>query len=106
MDIPTRTRLTTPPGREPTTDPLAERAGELWSPGFAIPEEPSVPGRYRKLWIVLTTIAVLALAGLITFRILTAGQFQDPALFDPSNPPTIPAEGDDQDPTLPQPPEG
>ena len=56
----TRTHLTTPPGQEPELS-APSRSGEAYVPGLAIPEEPHVPGRYRRLWVALGLVVVLAL---------------------------------------------
>lgn len=97
----TRTLLTTPPSQTPVSDePSAEERREVYSRGLALPTEPKVPGKHRKLKIVLLTLAGLALIGWLVLRVLLAGQFQDPALTD------TPASGDgtfqegEQDPTL------
>ncbi len=82
----TRTRLTTPPGQEPApTDASPREAPERYTPGLGLPTEPVVPGRHRRKVVTLVTLAVLVLAGYVTLRILTSGQFQDPALTDDSS---------------------
>jgi hypothetical protein len=77
----TRTLLTTPPGEEPAHEDAVRHADpERYSPALTIPGEPPVPGRRRRLWIALAVLVVVGLAGVVLFRVLTAGQFQDPAL--------------------------
>ena len=78
----TRTRLTTPPGQEPVA-PESNRTAddvERYSPGLALPAEPTVAGRHRRTLVVIGALLVLGVAGFVAFRLLTAGQFQDPAL--------------------------
>lgn len=75
----TRTHLTTPPGQEPELS-APSRSGEAYVPGLAIPEEPHVPGRYRRLRVALGLVVVLALVGFVAVRVTTAGQTFDPAL--------------------------
>lgn len=76
----TRTHLTTPPGQEPEATAPTRSGDETYVPGLAIPEEPHVPGRFRRLWLVLGVVAVLALIAFAVFRTATAGQTFDPAL--------------------------
>lgn len=79
----TRTRLTTPPGREP--DAAGVRTDtETYVPGLALPREPRVPGKRESLWITLGVVAVLVIGGLVSFRVSTRGQEFDPALDLPS----------------------
>ncbi len=79
----TRTRLTTPPGREP--DAAGVRTdSETYVPGLSLPREPRVPGKHESWWITLGVIAVLVIGGLVSFRISTRGQEFDPALDLPS----------------------
>ena len=92
----TRTQLTTPPGQEPELSASSGPASETYVPGLMLPEEPSVPGRHRRLVVTVVTLVVLAVAGYGIFRAMTAGQTFDPALdpgFAPSDPGTIPADG-------------
>lgn len=76
----TRTRLTTPPGERPALDDDGARADEAYVPGLALPEEPHIPGRRRRLWVTLAVVAVLAVIAYVSFRVATAGQSFDPAL--------------------------
>lgn len=92
----TRTQLTTPPGQEPELSAPSRSSAEVYVPGLALPEEPAVPGRYRRLAVTLATIVVLALVGYGIFRAMTAGQTFDPALdpgFAPSETATAPSDG-------------
>lgn len=57
-----RTHLTTAPGESLVDDGPGSRA-ERWVHGPAVPVEPSWPGRYRKLWLVLA-------AGIVVLGIL------------------------------------
>lgn len=76
----TRTRLTTPPGQDPIGTTQQRHEDEHYVPALQLPEEPRVPGRHRRAWNILAIVAVLLLAGYITFRVATAGQGFDPAL--------------------------
>jgi hypothetical protein len=81
----TRTYLTTPPGREPTdATGRAEVERERYVPALDLPSEPRVPGRHRRLLIVVSVIAVLVLVGLLLLRMVSASQSEDPAMTDPS----------------------
>jgi hypothetical protein len=81
----TRTYLTTPPGREPTdATGRAEVDRERYVPALDLPSEPRVPGKHRRLVIVLSVVAVLALVGLLLLRMVSASQSEDPAMTDPS----------------------
>lgn len=82
----TRTRLTTPPGQEPATPHADDDAKERYVPGLALPDEPSHPGRYRRVWTTLLTIVLLATVAYVAFRLATAGQTFDPALNRDSGP--------------------
>ena len=90
----TRTHLTTPPGQEPELSAPSRSGDEAYVPGLAIPEEPHVPGRYRRLWVALGLVVVLALVAVVAFRVTTAGQGFDPAL-DPEVAPGDEAPADD-----------
>jgi hypothetical protein len=90
--VPTRTYLTTPPGREPSeaTGRSASEAPERYVPGLEAPVEPTPPSRWRGPLLVLTSAAVVLLVLVIVLRVSAASQAQDPSL-DPSlggNPPT------------------
>jgi hypothetical protein len=76
----TRTELTTPPGQEPDLGGAATSDDEVYVHGLALPEEPTVPGRFRRLWATLLVVVVLATAGYVTVRATTAGGGLDPAL--------------------------
>ena len=76
----TRTHLTTPPGQQPELSADTRPGDETYVPGFALPDEPRVPGRYRRVWITAAVVVVLAAAGFGMFRSMTAGQSFDPAL--------------------------
>lgn len=113
----TRTRLTTPPGEEPTSDEGVRLSDpERYSPALAVPSEPDVPGRYHRIGVILGVLALLAILGYAGFQLANQGQFQDPSLDDPSL--QQPAEQDpgaetpadltedpaiDQDPAIEQP---
>lgn len=83
--MPTRTRLTTPPGQLPgdDLDVASHRHRERYSPGLAIPTEPQPPARHRTAALlagggafVLIVVAVIAL-------LTSEQQTQDPALEAP-----------------------
>jgi hypothetical protein len=81
----TRTYLTTPPGREPTdATGRAEDERERYVGALDLPTEPRVPGKHRRLLIVLSVIAALSLVGLLLLRMVSASQAEDPAMTDPS----------------------
>ena len=92
----TRTQLTTPPGQEPELSASSGPAGETYVPGMALPQEPTVPGRHRRLVVTLVTVVLLAVIGYGAFRAMTAGQTFDPALdpgFTPTESATDPSPG-------------
>lgn len=98
----TRTRLTTPPGQEPSLSSPGQSDAETYVPGLALPEEPHVPGRRRRVWIVLAVLVAVAVGGYVAFRVATAGQQFDPALDPQLDPgiespagPASPAPGSD-----------
>lgn len=76
----TRTRLTTPPGEAPSLSDRQRPVDETYVRGFALPEEPRVPGRRRRLWVTLAVLTVLAVVTSVTFLVITSGQSFDPAL--------------------------
>ncbi len=97
----TRTHLTTPPGQEPELSASSGSAGEAYVPGLGLPEEPSVPGRRRRLLVTVAVVVLLALAGYGILLAMTAGQTFDPALdsnvapteSDADAPEGLPSEG-------------
>lgn len=117
----TRTRLTTPPGEEPASDEGVRLSDpERYSPALAVPAEPDVPGRYRRIGVVLGILVLLAILGYAGFQLANRGSFQDPSLDDPSlqqpagdepgaEAPEEPSAEDpaiDQDPAIEQPDAG
>lgn len=97
----TRTLLTTPPGQEPTVEAASPRSDpERYSPALDLPREPSVPGRHRRGLIAAAILVVLAVTGVVAYRLVTVGQFQDPAV------PGVPGQGvallADEDPRSPR----
>ena len=94
----TRTRLTSPSGQEPEATTPSRSADEVYVPGLALPEEPSVPGRRRRLAVTLVVLVAFVVVGYGVFRAMTAGQTFDPAL-DPGFAPSevgsggLPGEG-------------
>lgn len=76
----TRTRLTTPPREHPSLSDRPDSPDETYVRGFALPEEPRVPGPRRRLWVMLALVAVLAGVAYVTFLVITSGQSFDPAL--------------------------
>lgn len=75
-----RTRLTTPGGQEPET--IVRGGGgarELYSHGFALPNEPRLPARWP--WVAVTFVAALLIGTLVYLLSLVAGVGeQDPSL--------------------------
>ncbi len=55
-------------------------ARELYSRGLAMPAEPRVPHRLRRVFVTLAVLFVLAVIAWIGFKLVTAGQDFDPAL--------------------------
>ncbi|MTV26029.1 hypothetical protein FTX61_11500 [Nitriliruptoraceae bacterium ZYF776] len=84
--MPTRTYLTTPPGREPSaaTGRSASTPQERYVPALTAPREPRVPGRWRRPLQVIAAVAVLALIAAGIVAAVLATQTEDPALFDPA----------------------
>lgn len=80
--MPTRTYLTTPPGREPSeaTGRSASEARERYVPGLAAPVEPTPPSRWRAPLLTLGVAVVVALVVVVVLRVSAASQAQDPAL--------------------------
>lgn len=73
----TRTLMTSPPGRSVTATGSLD---ELYAPGPRLPQEPRPPSRYRRVIVWTVALIAVALVALVAFKLLTAGQFQDPAL--------------------------
>ncbi len=75
-----RTRLTSPGGQEP--DSLVRRtveAEEVYSPGFALPLEPSLPARWPRFAAMVA--AALLLVALVYLLLSVADvEEQDPSL--------------------------
>lgn len=90
--MPTRTYLTTPPGREPSQalGRSASEPQERYVPALAAPTEPTPPSRWRTPLLVALAVVVLAAVVVTAFRLSAATQAQDPAL----DPGVIPAPGD------------
>jgi hypothetical protein len=80
--VPTRTYLTTPPGREPSQAPgrSASEPLERYVPGLAAPVEPTAPSRWRRPLLVLLTAAVLVAVLVAVVRLSASTQAQDPAV--------------------------
>lgn len=79
-----RTRLTTPPGEEPApaAGPGADRA-EVYAPGFALPEEPTYPSRFRWLVVTATVLALVAAIAFAVTALTSASRTFDPSLEAP-----------------------
>jgi hypothetical protein len=95
--VPTRTYLTTPPGREPSQAPGRSASGppERYVPGLVTPTEPAPPSRWRRVLLVLLVVAVLLATVVTVLRLSAASQAQDPSLD-----PGTPAPAEDEGPTL------
>lgn len=78
--MPGRTKLTTPPGEQPSGPGDGDPEVEVYSPTFGLPEEPDFPSRWRRPIVVLVLVAVLAGAGYWLYLGMTARQTQDPSL--------------------------
>jgi hypothetical protein len=80
--VPTRTYLTTPPGREPSEGPgrSASEPRERYVPGLDAPHEPTPSSRWRTPLLVLVTFAVLLAVVVMVLRLSAASQAQDPSL--------------------------
>ncbi len=89
----TRTRLTTPPGQQPTFELDESEATERYMSGPEVPDEPRIPGRFRRLWLTLAVVVGVAALGVGIFFVSTSGQQFDPALD------FRPGTGDDSSPT-------
>lgn len=76
----TRTRLTTPPGQQPTLELGESDSAEHYVAGPGLPDEPRVPGRFRRLWLTLAVVVGVAALGVGIFFVSTSGQQFDPAL--------------------------
>lgn len=93
----TRTLLTTPPGREPSSEAPTDGDGaERYSPGFALPAEPRMPSRWQRPVTIALSVLLVVLVLVGVLRVLTAGQNEDPAVGNdrisaPADPP--PARG-------------
>ncbi len=87
--MPTRTYLTTPPGRAPSeaTGRSASEDRERYVPGLTAPVEPTPPSRWRGPLLVLLTAAVVIAVVVTVLRVSAATQAQDPAI-DPGVIPT------------------
>lgn len=75
-----RTRLTLPPGEEPSASLELEEAGELYSPGFALPREPAPPSRWRWLIVSMVVLVVFVLGAYGMVRLIGSGRSEDPGL--------------------------
>lgn len=77
----TRTLLTTPPGRTPEPElGRSSRPAERYSPGLALPTEPTVPSRFRRVGIAIATLVVVGLLGVAFVQVGITQQAEDPAL--------------------------
>ncbi len=93
----THSWLSTPPGSKPVELVGPDGETELYVPGVALPSEPRVAGRYRKLILAGLGLALVVIVAIVAWSIITSGQTFDPALdqqpgqIDPAT---------EQDPTL------
>ncbi|MEX0836177.1 MAG: hypothetical protein WD010_08810 [Nitriliruptor sp.] len=80
--MPTRTYLTTPPGREPSeaTGRSASEDVERYVSGPTEPVEPKVASRWRGPLLVVVTAALLVAILVTILRVSAASQAQDPSL--------------------------
>jgi hypothetical protein len=83
--VPTRTYLTTPPGRTPTaaTGRSASGARERYVPGLASPTEVDIPPRWRRPLLILVALLGLVLVAVAVVRTSAATQAEDPSLGPP-----------------------
>jgi hypothetical protein len=91
--VPSRTYLTTPPGREPSaaTGRSASGATERYVPGLEAPTEPALTPRWRRPLLVVTGIVLVATVALVLSTSL-ATQAEDPSLGpqpDAASPPAV-----------------
>lgn len=77
-----RTRLTTAPGGALTVDDV-RRDDEHWTPGLALPVEPTWPGRLRRVWVAVLVAVVLVVLAVVFVQLNERGNSFDPSL-DPS----------------------
>lgn len=77
--VPTRTRLTTPPGQLPAED-LAVGGEERYSPGLEIPREPLPPAKHRGAGLLAAGAAIVVLIIAVIALLTSDQQAQDPAL--------------------------
>jgi hypothetical protein len=83
--VPTRTYLTTPPGRAPSaaTGRSASEAGERYVPGLAAPTEVDIAPRWRRPLLILLALLGLVLLVVAVVRAGAATQAEDPSLGPP-----------------------
>jgi hypothetical protein len=83
--VPTRTYLTTPPGRAPSaaTGRSASEAAERYVPGLASPSEIDVAPRWRRPLLTFAALLGLALMIVAVVRTSAATQAEDPSLGPP-----------------------
>ncbi|HSK24175.1 MAG TPA: hypothetical protein VK906_13400 [Egicoccus sp.] len=78
--MPTRTYLTTPPGREPALHGSPDGVVELWVPGLEVPVEPAPPRRGRAVVLIGLAAALTALTVYLVVGAVTGARAEDPSL--------------------------
>lgn len=76
----TRTRLTTPTGQAPEAEAPRAAHDEHYVSAWQLPEEPQVPGRFRRFWVALLTVLIFVPLAYGAFRLATSGESFDPSL--------------------------
>jgi hypothetical protein len=89
--VPTRTYLTTPPGRSPSeaVGRSASEAQERYVPGLAAPVEPDPPTRWPIAIVILAAAALAVALAVTAVQLSASSQAQDPSLDDPSLDPEL-----------------
>ena len=80
--MPTRTYLTTPPGREPALDGSTDGVVERFVPGLDLPSEPTPNSRARTVATVTLAVVLAVLVLSFAFQVVTGAQAEDPSLSD------------------------
>ena len=78
--MPTRTYLTTPPGREPALHGSPDGVVERWVPGLDLPVEPTPLRRTRAVALVALATVLAVLALYLVAGAVTGARAEDPSL--------------------------